>query len=685
MEKKYRIGGEFKALKPSSPHAILAIAGYASTDAVDSYNEIVRPQAFYSSLSSYLQHPILLFGHDWYSKPVGKIVKAEITDKGLYIEAEIADTADGQDIKNLIEFGILKAFSIGFQLRQGGYVETANDQPNEIIDLELLEISVVNVPANREALIEQAKKSELQLKSISFPTGEGKRKGASKMPDIDVNKAVDEKMSPIITDVGEVKTAISELKSGLAEFAEFRKAFDNKKDLTDSELNERIDNMEDDVKKAIAKMDALHKLAKERQITYGKIDKIPFHSKQVHEMPTRELKSKLSQDAFARVRAFHEVADKLTLVDAILDHSSRVYGIANGVENYHQIPRAQRIKSLKVYEEFNEFRKAMDTGTAAEGTEWIPTDMSSTMGELVELELRVSPLFNEFQMPTAAYKWPIFTTATEAIKLTEQKTVITAYADSNEQTPGTSAITFTAVKLRGRIQISEEMNEDSAVAVMPFVMRELAKSMARAEDQGIVNGQLTADIDTGYGGLAATSAKKLFNGLRYQINAMTGATVDLSTFNEDGLRDIRACMTRGGPYGMYPDDLAILCSAKGYLKHFLKDLDSVLTVDKYGPNAVVLRGELMRFDGIPVIPTGYVQDDLNAAGIYDGTTTDKTQVITVYRPGFLKGIRRGIQVASEKNLAYDVWNLFSFKRMDFQPMFAAASNNIAAMGYGVST
>lgn len=685
MEKKYRIGEQFKALEPKSPGAILAIAGYASTDAVDSYNEIVRPAAFYSSLASYLQHPILLFGHDWWSKPIGKVTLAEVRERGLYIEAEIADTTEGRDVKTLIEFGILKAYSIGFQLRKGGYVEHDNDQPNEIIDLDLLEISVVNVPANREALIEEIKKSQLQLKSINFPQGGGKKKGVSKMEPDEIIKTIDGKTSPIITDMREIRTSISELKQGLGAFAEFRKAFENKADLSKSEISERIDRMEGDFKTAVEKMDALHSMARERQIQYGKLDVIPFHSKQIHEMPSRELKSKVSQDAYSRANAFKEVTDKMVLIDLMGDLSSRKFGSFNGIEQYHAIPRPERLKMLKVYNKWNEFRKAMDTSTSAEGSQWIPTGFSSNLHELVELELKVSPLFAEFAMPTNPFTWPTFITATEGTKVTETTTVATARADSTEQTPGTGNVTFTAVKIRIRIQVSAEITEDSAVAVMPFVMKEAARGIARAEDQGIVNGQLTADIDTGYSTLDATSPKKLFNGLRYRISTMTSATVDLASFNEDGLRNIRACMTRGGPYGVYPDDLAYLCSAKGYLKHFLKDLDEVLTVDKYGPNAVVLKGELAKFDGIPVIPSQHVQDDLNATGIYDGTTTDKTQVILVYRPGFLKGIRRGVELETEKNIFYDIWDTVAFKRMDFQPMFTVTSHNISAMGYGVST
>jgi len=685
LEKKYRIGAEFKALKPTSPNAILAIAGYASTDAVDSYNEIVRPSAFYSSLSSYLQHPILLFGHDWYSKPIGKVTKAEITERGLFIEAEIADTADGQDVKNLIEFGILKAFSIGFQLRKGGYVETGDGQPNEITDLDLLEISVVNVPANREALIEEVKKSQLQLKSIDFPVGGGKKKGVSRMEPEQVIKTIDDKTSPIITDMRDIKTTIADLKSGIGAFAEFRKAFDNKADLSKSEINERIDRMEKDFKAAVEKMDNLHSMARERQVTYGKVDVIPFHAKQIHEMPSHELKSRVSQDAYVRANAFKEVTDKMMIADLLGELSSRKFGSFNNIDNYHQIPRPERLKMLKVWNEWNEFRKAMDTATSTEGSQWIPTGFSSNLQDLVELELKVSPLFAEFPMPTNPYTWPAFVTATEGTKVTETTTVQTARADSTEQTPGTGNITFTAVKIRIRIQVSAEITEDSAVAIMPFIMKEAARGIARAEDQGIVNGQLTADIDTGYAGLAAGSAKKLFNGLRYRISKMTSASVDLSTFNEDGLRDLRALMTRGGPYGMYPDDLAYLCSARGYLKHFLKDLDEVLTVDKYGPNAVVLKGELARFDGIPIIPSQHVQDNLNAFGIYDGITTDKTQVILVYRPGFLKGIRRGVEMETEKNIFFDIYDTVGFKRMDFQPMFTVTSHNIAAMGYGVST
>jgi len=50
----------------------------------------------------------------------------------------------------------------------------------------------------------------------------------------------------------------------------------------------------------------------------------------------------------------------------------------------------------------------------------------------------------------------------------------------------------------------------------------------------------------------------------------------------------------------------------------------VRTVDKYGQFATVLNGELGKIDGIPVIVSEKIRENLNASGVYDGTTTTKT-------------------------------------------------------------
>jgi HK97 family phage prohead protease len=122
------------------------IEGYANTSTKDRVGDVVLPEAFRKSLPTFLKNPILLANHDW-NDPCGKVLTAEITDKGLYIKARISDSRP--DIKTLINEGCLSTFSIGYN-----EIDADTDDSTKtkyVKELELLEISVVTVPANTEA------------------------------------------------------------------------------------------------------------------------------------------------------------------------------------------------------------------------------------------------------------------------------------------------------------------------------------------------------------------------------------------------------------------------------------------------------------------------------------------------------------------------------------------------------
>lgn len=678
----------------------LVIRGWVSTDDLDDYNDIVEPTAFAPVIEKYLKKPIVLWMHQFYDLAIGKTLSLEIIDtprneepygkkRGLWGEVEILGTTMGKDVQILIENDVVNSFSYWFDIAEGGAnVTNIGGQAVRVISefSALFEISVCNLGADFEAIFEKAK--NLNLKSLTkISQGRDNFKEVRVMPpeitEEKVQTMVADSVDPLSKDIKGVTVTVGELKKQFDDIMVFKKEMEDMKGRTESEVDEKVGRMEKDFKAKLDNLTAEFDKVKERnQVAKGFGGRLPKNIKALVHESTARLKAHLPDNTFGAVDEFRKCHDDLLLLDSMLEASAKKFGPIDGLGNYDQRPKHERIKSLKAWKEFDEFRKAMDSTTATEGDEWVPTGLSREMIEKVNQKIVVAGLFDEFFMPTNPFEISAEGDDTEAVIASEITTVQTARADSTEQTPGTGKVTFSAEKLRGRYQISRELTEDSAVAIMPFARKKLVRSMASAEDQAIENGQETADIDTGYGGIGATSAKKLVDGLRY--NTQTAAKVDLSTFTVGGLRDMRAKMVTGGPYGQYPDDLAYLCSLRTYLKHFMKDITEVQTPDKYGPNATILKGELLKIDGISIVITGYIQDNLNAAGIYDATTTDKSIVQLVFRDGFRRGVRRQIEVMSEYNMFFDVYDLVVFKRLDFQPVYTAASNYIISEGYGVS-
>jgi len=133
----------------------LVIEWYASTKDKDRYGDIVQPEAFEKAMKTYALNPILLLQHDA-DKPIWKVEAFTIDWNGLYIKAIVTEDTDW--VMNKLKNWVLKWFSIWYRLLdyETNYTEddewNITDCTNYIKELELLEISLVSIPANPYAL-----------------------------------------------------------------------------------------------------------------------------------------------------------------------------------------------------------------------------------------------------------------------------------------------------------------------------------------------------------------------------------------------------------------------------------------------------------------------------------------------------------------------------------------------------
>ncbi len=120
----------------------------ASTAAVDRQGEIVEVSGW--DLKDFKKNPVLQWAHDHSVLPVGKAEKIWIEGEGknakLMFKPVFQEVTEfGRAVKQLVQEGFLNAFSVGFIPLDG--------EDNRFTKQKLLEISVVNVPANPEALM----------------------------------------------------------------------------------------------------------------------------------------------------------------------------------------------------------------------------------------------------------------------------------------------------------------------------------------------------------------------------------------------------------------------------------------------------------------------------------------------------------------------------------------------------
>ena len=122
------------------------VYGYASTEARDSQGEIVTRAAIEAALPAYMEFANIREMHQL--SAVGVVKSADLDDKGLRLGAKVVDDDAWAKVKE----GVYKGLSIGGRVTQRDTLDKS-----VITGVVLHEISLVDRPANPEALIEAYK------------------------------------------------------------------------------------------------------------------------------------------------------------------------------------------------------------------------------------------------------------------------------------------------------------------------------------------------------------------------------------------------------------------------------------------------------------------------------------------------------------------------------------------------
>lgn len=243
-----------------------------STDSVDRDGEIVEPSAFKKTLPKYMKRPVLVASHDYrdLTSQIGEWKRLKITEQGLegkpmyYVNAgnEQADWGF-----KLAQRG-MAAFSIGFIPKEWEDGDGVKSPRRTYKEVELLEISQVIVPSNREAIQSIRSKSvdpiitgicdELEKELITKPEetaeyyripvpGEAGKHTDHKIRTIDIDKSkgikalycVDDKKNITFMFDKEKWDSMGECHAWMKDH--MGKSFDIKKGISQAELADEID------------------------------------------------------------------------------------------------------------------------------------------------------------------------------------------------------------------------------------------------------------------------------------------------------------------------------------------------------------------------------------------------------------------------------------------------------------
>jgi HK97 family phage prohead protease len=132
-----------------------------SDGTVDRMNDRIDPNGW--QLDGFRKNPVALWAHQSTEPPIGRVTRTFVSDERLmgdiqFASAEVYPFAD--TVYRLVREGFIKSVSVGFMPILWDWADGADRRGGiDFEKQELLEISVVPIPANTNALIEARAKS----------------------------------------------------------------------------------------------------------------------------------------------------------------------------------------------------------------------------------------------------------------------------------------------------------------------------------------------------------------------------------------------------------------------------------------------------------------------------------------------------------------------------------------------
>lgn len=248
---------------------------------------------------------------------------------------------------------------------------------------------------------------------------------------------------------------------------------------------------------------------------------------------------------------------------------------------------------------------------------------------------------------------------------------------------------LTATGLAVRTQVDEDASEDSVISAMAFLQREIISAIGDGVEDAICNGDTAAthqdtvaswNISGRWGSIGLGGSgdhRRSWVGVRARAADVSNTTDQSSAMTSAGF--LTTIGSLDSPLGISGNgvnpQLVCLVSPMYYLKKML-GLAEVITVDKMGPKATVLTGQLASLFGVPLIPTEFIDNKHNASGVYDATTETKGGFAVFNRSRFWMGTRRASAVEVAKDITRGVHNIVATRRCLFFTLDSSTKKNV---------
>lgn len=368
--------------------------------------------------------------------------------------------------------------------------------------------------------------------------------------------------------------------------------------------------------------------------------------KDARKVELEDLKKELEASFAERKTEF----DQTIITEKDLDAARK-----KGIDMHLQaIMMGQPITEMRGYKEVADvIEKAI---IPADVTSWLAEEFSNAILMDLELDLKVEALFPKITMPENRNEFSI-----PAVIDNVQAYLIAPGDDAVASAIASAKVTFATKRIKTLVGVTDQADHETVTMMTELVKQRLVKALAKASEDSIINGDTTI--------ATANDPRKAFDGL-LKMALDAGLTADGGGVAPTAAK-IMEGRTKLGVYGVNISDLTILCDFQTGFK--ILELDEVKTVDKYGPAATILVGEIGKIWGIPIVISEYIRHDLDA----DGTDTTGTGALTVMlfvnRGYFATADRGAVSVETERQ-AVSSTNLYvGFRDLDFKKTSATAT------------
>ena len=621
------INSTFTKAAPANnePGDSIYIEGYASTTDVDRQGDIVPASVWEAGLKNYLRNPIILAQHD-HDDPVGRMVQHRIDSTGLWIKARVSAAAE---IYNLVKDGVLTAFSVGFRVLDAEY--NAATELFVIKKLELVEISVVSVPANQNTLFSLSKAFNNadeynQFKSQFAPKSES-AKGLESSTEANGTSQKEWKMNPeeikqMVADAA--RAAVEQTTKAMQEAASAQAETERTKAAEEAALEARINARVKAAVEAATPAAVIQSGESGAERLLAEVEKRFEEQSQTTKQVLDSLQSALAEKS-AEIAAIQK--SKMAFADK---------SAADGV-TYQEKEQAVMLATImgKSMDQTKYGRALLEKSSFAHipGSTGLPweQEVQLTMEEALRRRLVIAPMFRQIPMKTNVLSIPVNPEVGSASWVTTFSggTALESGSGGSAVAHKLAEVTLNSYKVATKEYVGYEEEEDSLLILLPMIRDAMVRRCAKAIDGALLTGDGSTVPISGLSNRAGTSG----------TNAALLQTVANGAVSIAKLRGLRAQL---GNYGIDPADVAYIVNNDTY--YDLLEDTTFMTMEKVGPLATVITGQVGMIAGSPVIATG----ELAAKATGAVTALTNIAALAVYVPNFLVGSQRGLRIDTQE-------------------------------------